>query len=91
MKKSELKQLILEVKQELLTESKDTGLYVIASSPQDNKRIQKWIDKSPYYAEYDARENYWLFDEDENSYDNLEKELDKEFNKNNISARFEAI
>jgi len=90
MKKSELKAIIKEEIQKL-NEERDTGLYVIASSPQDNKKIQRWMDKSDYSAEYDARENYWVFYEDESTYDALETELTKEFNKHNISARFEGM
>jgi len=76
---------VSEKKQEL-------GLYVTGSTSNDNTKIGKWLDKSIFHAEWNARDGYWLFPaDDESEYDELEKELDKEFAKHGINARFEGI
>ena len=69
----------------------ESGLMVFGRTPMDNTEIGKWLDKSDYHAEWNAREGYWLFPEDEDGYDELESELDKAFNKAGINARFEGI
>ncbi len=71
--------------------NEEKGLMVIGRTTLDNNKIQKWLDKSDYHAEFNAREGYWLFPEEEDTYDALEAELEKEFSKAGINARFEGI
>jgi len=75
----------------LYEESGESGLMVFGRSTIDNNKIQKWLDTSNYTAEWNAREGYWLFPEDEDSYDELEMELDKAFTRAGINARFEGV
>lgn len=70
---------------------KETGLMVIGRTNSDNNKIGKVIDDEGFHAEWNAREGYWLFPEEEDSYDDLEMELDKLFSKKGIDARFEGI
>ena len=66
-----------------------SGLYVIPSTPEDYEKISTWLPKSDFYAEDYPAENYFFFAEEFSFIDNLEHLLQEEFNKNNISARFE--
>jgi len=65
------------------------GLYVYPSTSADFKKLEKWIKNSDYYADVDSRRGYAFFPEDIENYDSLEIELEKEFSKSGISARFE--
>lgn len=65
------------------------GLIVTGHTQIDNNEIQDLIDNKGYYAEWNGREGYWFFEEPEETLDELEVELTKEFNKRNINARFE--
>ena len=77
---------------EVNEKKKELGLYVTGRTSSDNNKIGKWLDDSEFHAEWNARDGYWLFPaDDESEYDELEKELDKAFAKNNIDARFEGI
>ncbi len=69
----------------------DTGLIVKGKTPVDNTRIGEFIANSDFYATWDASEGYWMFPEDPDSYDELEKELEEAFGTQNIDARFEGI
>lgn len=69
----------------------ETGLMVYGRTNLDNNAIQDWLEDSDYSAEWNHREGYWLFPEEEENYDELEKELEKEFRKAKINARFEGI
>jgi hypothetical protein len=73
-----------------MNESSDHGLMVYPSTRQDQSKIQKWLDSSDYYAEWD-RDGYFLFPEKRSLYNKLEDELGKEFNKHRINARFEGV
>jgi nicotinamide mononucleotide adenylyltransferase len=78
----------------LVFESKsltETGLNVIPSTPADFKKLEKWLNDSIYTAEVkiEGKQGYFFFPEEKENYDSLEAELDKEFNKAKISARFE--
>jgi hypothetical protein len=70
---------------------KESGLMVFGRTTADNNKIQSWLKTSEFTAEWYAREGYWLFPEDKDSYDELEIALDKAFNKAGIDARFEGI
>lgn len=87
--KSQLKEIIREELSNM-NEAKETGLYVTPKSNADKQKIEKFLDTSDYYGEWD-REGYFFFPEKPSEYDSLEKELDKEFLKRKISARFEGI
>ncbi len=63
----------------------ETGLIVTTSN---DKLAQAILDESPFYFEYDSIEEFFFFPEE--NIDALEMELDKIFNQNEISARFEA-
>jgi len=70
-----------------INEGKESGLNVFASSKEDHKKLSKWLSKSDYHAE--ENDNYFFFAEESDMLDELEEELDKEFIKAKISARFE--
>ena len=69
----------------------ESGLMVFGKTNLDNNKIGDWLDDSDYTAEWNAREGYWLFPEEEGNYDELEMELEKAFAKARINARFEGI
>lgn len=80
-----------ENKKSRINESKESsGLMVIGRTKSDNDKIGEFIKSSDYWAEWNE-EGYWLFDEKEETYDALERELDKEFIKLKIDARFDGI
>ena len=73
-------------------ESKDeSGLIVVGKTQLDNNAIGDIVEKEGYYAEWNPREGYWFFPEEEDLYDGLEKELDMQFAKRDINARFEGV
>ena len=75
-----------------LNEAKEeSGLMVFGRTTVDNNKIQQWLNSSDYTAEFNSRYGYWLFPEDEDSYDKLEMELDKAFTRAGINARFEGV
>lgn len=84
MKKLGIKESVNEAKGE-------SGLMVFGKTNLDNNKIGDWLDDSDYTAEWNAREGYWLFPEEEDEYDELEAELEKAFTKARINARFEGI
>ena len=69
----------------------DSGLVITPESSEDEKRIQQFIQASGYQAEFDEESGCFIFPEDEETYDALEKELDHEFTKRGINATFEGI
>lgn len=73
----------------IINEKKEYGLYVYPTTQADFKKLEKWLNDSDYYAEVDSNRGYVFFPEEKENYDSLETELDKEFNKSKISARFE--
>jgi hypothetical protein len=74
-------------------ESKDdfsgSGLIVVGRTPIDNNQIADMLDKTDYYGVWNAMEGYWFFPEDESTFSYLEADLDEEFAKRGINARFE--
>jgi hypothetical protein len=64
----------------------ETGLVVITNNDTKADLI---LGATPFYFEYDSIENFFFFPELEQNFDSLEMELDKIFNQNEISARFE--
>lgn len=84
--------LFEEFIESIVTESsEETGLMVIGRTSIDNNKIGDIADELGYHAEWNHREGYWLFPEDEEMYDELEAELDKVFTKKKVNARFEGI
>jgi hypothetical protein len=83
--------LYVKVNEDKLTEANERGLMVFGRTTSDNNAIADMIDNSDFQAEWNAREGYWLFPEDESTYDELELELEREFNERGINARFEGI
>jgi hypothetical protein len=93
-----VKEIIMDAEEEVnesLTESvneaTETGLMVVPRTNADANKIQKWVDKSGMYGEWDAREGYFLFPEEEDGFDELEAELTKELDKLGVNYRIEGI
>lgn len=70
---------------------RETGLIVTGRTPIDNDKIGKWLKTSDLHGEWDPREGYWVFPEEEETYDALEIELEKEFTRAGIKARIEGM
>lgn len=68
-----------------------TGLYVTGRTPADNTRIHKMAEEMGLHGEWNAREGYWFFQEDEEMYDELEKIIQKGLDEYQIDARIEGI
>jgi hypothetical protein len=69
----------------------ESGLMVFGKTPLDNNAIGDYLDKTDYYAAWNAEYGCWIFPEQEEFYDELENELSQDFNKLGIDARFEGI
>jgi hypothetical protein len=67
-----------------------TGLVVVGRTQLDNNEIADMVDDGDYYGVWNGREGYWFFPEGEETLDSLEMELEQEFTKRGINARFEA-
>jgi hypothetical protein len=93
MKLSQLRQIIREeikkVKRESVTDFDGTGLIVTGRTQLDTNAIRDMIDETDYHGVFNVRGGYWFFPEAEATMDSLEQELEKEFNKRGIDARFE--
>lgn len=72
------------------TDFDGTGLVVVGRTTLDNNAIQDMLDETDYYGVWNGREGYWFFKEEEENFDALEIELEKEFAQRGINARFEA-
>ncbi len=87
--RTRLKEIIRdEIKK--INENSETGLMVYPSTSQDKFKIDKWLETADWFGGWD-REGYFFFPENQSMYDELEKELEKEFYKLKINARFEGI
>jgi hypothetical protein len=64
----------------------EIGLVVVTNNDDAADLI---LGATPFYFEYDSIEKFFFFPELEQNFDALEMELDKIFNQNEISARFE--
>lgn len=70
----------------------EQGLMVFGRTKEDNQKIMDFIlDEEGYHAEFNAEGNFFFFEEQEDMYDDLERELDKLFAKYDINARFEGV
>lgn len=63
------------------------GLVVVPKTNNDFKKLEKWLDKSDFYGEKNNIEKFYFFPEEDT--DSLEKELEKEFIKNDINVTYE--
>lgn len=86
-----VKEYIKRLQIKNIKESNNSGLMVFGKTQHDNNAIADMIDGSEFSAEWNAREGYWFFPEEESAYDELEMQLEKEFNRLGIDARFEGI
>jgi hypothetical protein len=68
-----------------------TGLYVTGRTTEDNTRIGKMAEEMGLHGEWNAREGYWFFQEDEEMYDALEKIIQDGLDEYDINARIEGI
>ena len=66
-----------------------SGLIVVGRTQIDNNQISDMLDETDYYGVWNAMEGYWFFPEDESTFSYLEADLDEEFAKRGINARFE--
>jgi len=74
-----------------LFEATETGLMVVPRTNADANKIKQWVDKSGMYGEWDAREGYFLFPEEEDGFDELEMELTKELDGLGVNYRIEGV
>jgi hypothetical protein len=65
------------------------GLIVVGRTQIDNNQIADMLDETDYHGVWNTREGYWFFPEDESTFSYLEADLDEEFAKRGINARFE--
>lgn len=72
-------------------EADRSGLYVIGRTQQDNYRIGQMSDEMALNGEWNAREGYWFFEEQEELYDALEKIIQRGLDEYNIDARIEGV
>lgn len=68
-----------------------SGLYVIGRTPEDNTKIAKMADEMMLHGEWNAREGYWFFEEQEELYDALEKIIQNGLDEYDINARIEGV
>jgi hypothetical protein len=71
--------------------AKETGLMFTPRGSADATKMQKALEKSDLYGEWNAREGYFFFPEKTENYDNLELELQKLVDNNDINGYFEGI
>jgi hypothetical protein len=88
--KNELKEIIREEIKKMNEDRPENGLMVYPSTRQDKAKIEKWLDSSDYYAEWDNKGYFW-FPEKKVLYNQLENELGKIFNKLKINVRFDGV
>lgn len=67
------------------------GLYVTGTTPVDNTRIGKMAEEMGLHGEWNAREGYWFFEEQEELYDELERIIQNGLDQYRIDARIEGI
>lgn len=81
-----------EITESILTE-KETGLLVYADSAKDHEKLRRLVSNQsfPFYGEEDSTESYFFFEEEPSGYDQLERDLEKEFRKNSIDVRYESV
>jgi hypothetical protein len=68
-----------------------TGLNVTPSSDDDKEKLDAWLEESDFYGEYDPMTNSYFFPEAPELYDELEQNLQDEFESFDIRVRFEGL
>ena len=66
------------------------GLVVTGRTPLDNNTIKDIIEDHNFIAYWNAREGYWFFPEEPETFDALEDELSATFDTFGVNARFES-
>jgi len=77
--------------EESVNEATETGLMVVPRTNVDANKIKQWVDKSGMYGEWNAREGYFLFPEEEDGFDELEMELTKELDGLGVNYHIEGV
>lgn len=72
-------------------EADRSGLNVIGRTREDNTRIAQMVEDMELHAEWNAREGYWFFEEEEDMYDALERIIQKGLDEYQINARIEGV
>lgn len=67
------------------------GLYVMGRTRADNTKIAQMAEEMMLHGEWNAREGYWFFEEQEELYDELERILRNGFDEYGIDASIEGI
>lgn len=67
------------------------GLYVTGRTAADNTRIAQMVEDMMLHGEWNAREGYWFFEEQEELYDELERIIQNGLDEYQIDARIEGI
>jgi len=68
-----------------------TGLNVTPSSDEDKEKLDAWLEESDFYGEYDPMTSSYFFPEAPELYDELEQNLQDEFESFDIRVRFEGL
>ena len=77
--------------EESVNEATETGLMVVPRTNADANKIKKWVDSSDMHGEWNAREGYFLFPEEEDGFDELEKELTRELDELGVNYHIEGV
>jgi hypothetical protein len=88
---SKIKKLKGEEKPKLREAAQRSGLIVVGRTPQDNTKIAQMAEDMMLHGEWNAREGYWFFEEQEELYDELEKIIQNGFDEYDIDARIEGV
>ena len=72
-----------------LEERKETGLTFITRGPSDATKMRDALDDSGLHYEWNAREGYFFFPEEEDNYDELELEIQKIADKIRVNGYIE--
>jgi hypothetical protein len=88
---SKIKKLKGEEKPKLREAAQRSGLMVVGRTPQDNTKIAQMVEDMELHGEWNAREGYWFFEEQEELYDELERWIQKGLDQYDINARIEGV
>jgi hypothetical protein len=77
--------------EESVNEATETGLMVVPRTNADANKIKQWVNNSDMHGEWNAREGYFLFPEEEDGFDELETELTKELDGLGVNYHIEGI
>jgi hypothetical protein len=88
---SKVKKLKGEEKPKLKEVAHRSGLMVVGRTPEDNTKIAEMVEDMELHAEWNAREGYWFFEEQEELYDELERWIQSGLDQYDINARIEGV